>query len=554
MHSQVRRFCTIGFFLICASTLINAQPILKLVPPYYPGSEVTTYFDVFCHDTLVFNVTKSNVRVTDNGKPVTDFELRCPDLNVRCCGRIAIVIDRFALSAEDSLGFEKSKRIARAFVGRMDSICDEAMIISIGEGVRIDAPWTGDQARLRSTIDSLTTSLTSDILQGVTTAIDSIAKATNYNSSGILLLARGSSPIDPVQRDSMIVKALSHKQRIITVSCPLGQNEPDLWQLGIDTGGNYFGCPDDSLTGMMYRSICAFITTGGQYANCSISYPNICKDGKRHRIVATLDSLPGCPGSARDSTEYWAGSSGSHTYPVKVSDTTVSAANEVEISILLQKSLHNILEATSFSLQFDTSCVRFMELRTDSTLLDGIPIQTIELPTGIRITTTQGRMIDTSGVLMKLKFFIQDPSKERQCTLAIKEWTLELDCEQFRLLPGKITIQKNPTHIGKEVTPVQFQLGQNYPNPFSERTTITIPLLLEEGRGEVSFKVYDIFGREVLDLSDRIINNYSVGSFGQLTIHNYQLPSPGIYFYRLMTPHSIQTKAMIMLNQQMTND
>lgn len=93
-----------------------------------------------------------------------------------------------------------------------------------------------------------------------------------------------------------------------------------------------------------------------------------------------------------------------------------------------------------------------------------------------------------------------------------------------------------------------IMLGQNYPNPFTQLTTIKLPLFLGEGRvedsrGEVSFKIYDIFGREVLDLSKRVISNWSAE--GGLVIRNSDLPSPGIYFYRLTIGYVSQTKMMI---------
>jgi hypothetical protein len=65
--------------------------------------------------------------------------------------------------------------------------------------------------------------------------------------------------------------------------------------------------------------------------------------------------------------------------------------------------------------------------------------------------------------------------------------------------------------------------------------------LLGEGRGEVIFKIYDIFGREVLDLSKDVLGKSS------LVISNSQLPSQGIYFYRLTIGNQSQTRMMTMI-------
>jgi hypothetical protein len=90
----------------------------------------------------------------------------------------------------------------------------------------------------------------------------------------------------------------------------------------------------------------------------------------------------------------------------------------------------------------------------------------------------------------------------------------------------------------------KFELGQNFPNPFTSSTTIKLPLLLEpvlseakeEGRvedsprrgevlswrGDISLKVFDLLGREGLDLSNKIIEICKV------TIGNWKLPTPGM--------------------------
>ncbi len=111
------------------------------------------------------------------------------------------------------------------------------------------------------------------------------------------------------------------------------------------------------------------------------------------------------------------------------------------------------------------------------------------------------------------------------------------------------SVLQSLTSIDERIIKTEKWLIENYPNPFSERTTITLipysPLPKSgEGLGErVSLKIYDLLGREVLDLSDRIIDNPP--SAEKLTIENSQLRNPGVYFYRLTTPTLTQTKAMV---------
>ncbi|MBU1101752.1 MAG: T9SS type A sorting domain-containing protein [Bacteroidetes bacterium] len=91
-----------------------------------------------------------------------------------------------------------------------------------------------------------------------------------------------------------------------------------------------------------------------------------------------------------------------------------------------------------------------------------------------------------------------------------------------------------------EELPSEFNLANNYPNPFNPSTNInfTIP-----STGEVSLKIYDVMGREiktVLEASQQSAGtyNYSVNMNGFAS---------GIYFYSLQHNGNIQTKKMMLL-------
>lgn len=97
--------------------------------------------------------------------------------------------------------------------------------------------------------------------------------------------------------------------------------------------------------------------------------------------------------------------------------------------------------------------------------------------------------------------------------------------------------------------PTGFVLMQNYPNPFSVSTTIRFQITdygletaeVRNPNAVITLKVYDLLGREVLDLSSKIINH------DYLKIDNSELPAPGMYFYQLRSEKNIQTRKMIYL-------
>ena len=86
--------------------------------------------------------------------------------------------------------------------------------------------------------------------------------------------------------------------------------------------------------------------------------------------------------------------------------------------------------------------------------------------------------------------------------------------------------------------PSTINLDQNYPNPFARNTTITVTL---KKPGRTTLKVYDLMGREVAVLADRLM---------PATTLSFQFDAEklrsGTYFYRLESNGFVETRKMIL--------
>lgn len=95
-----------------------------------------------------------------------------------------------------------------------------------------------------------------------------------------------------------------------------------------------------------------------------------------------------------------------------------------------------------------------------------------------------------------------------------------------------------------ENIPLQYNLQQNFPNPFNPSTTIQYNLAKEE---PVKLRVYNIFGQLVKTLVD---NSQSAGLHSVIwdgSNNAGQKVSSGIYFYQLTAGNFVSVKKMIML-------
>lgn len=91
------------------------------------------------------------------------------------------------------------------------------------------------------------------------------------------------------------------------------------------------------------------------------------------------------------------------------------------------------------------------------------------------------------------------------------------------------------------ITPDKFLLKQNYPNPFNPSTTIEIDL---QNRSNVSIRIYDVTGKEIITLFDGFRN----AGKHKITFETGKLNlSSGVYFYTLSADGFVKTKSMMLL-------
>jgi hypothetical protein len=91
----------------------------------------------------------------------------------------------------------------------------------------------------------------------------------------------------------------------------------------------------------------------------------------------------------------------------------------------------------------------------------------------------------------------------------------------------------------EEIVPTEFQLSQNYPNPFKERTTIKYCV---PDKVRIKVEVFDASRNNVKTIVKEI---KKAGTY-KVEFNAAGLPS-AIYFYRLQAGEFLETKKMILL-------
>ncbi|RKX21442.1 MAG: hypothetical protein DRP35_04280, partial [Candidatus Zixiibacteriota bacterium] len=99
-------------------------------------------------------------------------------------------------------------------------------------------------------------------------------------------------------------------------------------------------------------------------------------------------------------------------------------------------------------------------------------------------------------------------------------------------------------HAVSDVLPNQFELVQNFPNPFNPYTTIEFQI---PKASHVQLEVFNVLGQRIKTLIDNELarNRYNVEWDG--TNDHGSKVSSGIYFYRVLTEQDVATKKMLLL-------
>ena len=103
---------------------------------------------------------------------------------------------------------------------------------------------------------------------------------------------------------------------------------------------------------------------------------------------------------------------------------------------------------------------------------------------------------------------------------------------------------KIPNYPTWDIHPISYQLFQNYPNPFNPYTKIDYELPKEE---QVSLKIFDIKGREVISLVDEVKKPGLKYAFWDATNKLGHPVSAGMYIYTIQVGNFRQSKKMVLL-------
>jgi len=185
----------------------------------------------------------------------------------------------------------------------------------------------------------------------------------------------------------------------------------------------------------------------------------------------------------------------------------------------------------SNALQFEGISAKGIEIKDEhigfSRMSEGVVVVSWNTPVGVEF--------DAEDVLFEVNFSATR-SGEIAKALSINSKALNAEIYDANLETYEIEFEVT----GRDVSPIEFALYQNTPNPFGQSTTITFDLP-EALSGNLT--IYDLTGKVVT----RVQRQFEKG-FNQISIDRNQLGASGVMYYQLEAGEYFASKKMIMID------
>ena len=89
----------------------------------------------------------------------------------------------------------------------------------------------------------------------------------------------------------------------------------------------------------------------------------------------------------------------------------------------------------------------------------------------------------------------------------------------------------------EKTIPQEFKISPVYPNPFNSSTTLQYQLSKDS---DISIKVYDVLGREVMDVAE---GHQHPGSYNRIL--DFTKNASGVYFLRSIVNGKVETQELV---------
>ncbi len=517
----VRLCVLIAMVTAFSAPALHAQPSLsfKRVTVNWPTIEL--YVAVHCEGSEVYNMTKHDFRIYENGNVVQDFTQWCPDPNLRCASSLALVFD--AGSSMDGIGNPLAKQVGHWFVDLMDGAVDEATIIAFDSQTTVLQQMTTNRPLLHSAVDSLGASGDQAVWDGVYDGINELIDYGVNQCRAVMVMTNGWDNSSTRTPSEIISLANRNRIRVFTIGLGPTINSEDLQHIALLTGGKFYQNPNSGQIKAIIQEITTIIFQWFQ--ECVITYERTCADGSPRTVELQLVDF--CEGSDSRTKTYRAPLDSSTFVDLQMAlgsaECEVNEFVAVPLNLISPVDPRQLFSPMAFTLDYDETRLRLDQINTPpGSILEGIPIEVSSTPSGLRVRSTESVHVRGPGTLMEFVFRAGVPVDTAYAAVEIQDVSFEQNCYSPNVDAGEVLITPPVVNINTPPDPM-FSLSV-HPEPNNGSFTINIR---SETNEKARIHLFDMLGRKVFEGSEFEV----AGS----TVHHVTAPGiqPGMYIMRI---------------------
>ena len=417
MHglNRTHAFLFLGMLLfLFAASQLTAQPNLNFKRIWLNSPTVELYFQAGCGGVPLYNLSKQDFRLIEDGHEIEDFTLWCPNMETRCAISVALVFD----ASGSMIGAGNSGAIAagHTFIDLMDGVIDEAAVLWFTSVVIPKLGMTPDRSLLHAAMDSLPANGATAVWDGSYAGLLEVVNNGVNQCRAVVVLTDGGDNSSTRTVAEIIALANRNRIRVYTVGVGTGINAVELEQIALLTGGKFYQTPNAAEVASIYADIARILYH--HFEECLITYERPCKDGKLHAVELQLRDV--CGGSDSKAKLYRAELDSSTMSPLRftLDGEDAIAGGKATVTLGIETAAPIQLAPLTFSLEYDRQALR-LSSATPTVLspLDGKSVRVTDNATGSLVEIDDPWEVSVSGDLLEFVFIPSMPAGTRDSVL-----------------------------------------------------------------------------------------------------------------------------------------
>ncbi|MFA6233039.1 MAG: VWA domain-containing protein [Bacteroidota bacterium] len=282
---RISIIAVLTLLLISASSFAQTEARITTLNVVRGNSNAQFTVSIRCDGASQFDLSRSQLVVTDNGMPVTDFDIiESSSPAVRNPFSAVLVLDASG-SMTGSYNAE-AKVAGSAFVQFMDGVVDEAAILWFTEIVRLQRTMTTNKVILDSAVQALPANGATAMYDGAWDGLMELQAHGVNQKKAVLLLSDGGDNSSSHTPGDVIQLAQQLNLRVFTIGLGSGINATIMQQIATSTGGSFFQTPNAADLQTIFAQIASFMGRGFEEHTVAFKTPD--PDALEHELQISV--------------------------------------------------------------------------------------------------------------------------------------------------------------------------------------------------------------------------------------------------------------------------